>query len=456
MIQIYKDRYGNEHAFDTENEICGIPKCKNQVAAITKKNMKYSKMYCEEHTKGVKINCKICNKEMIISCSDYMKVYPNIPRCKQCQLNELNKSPKMRKQARDLGKKLFIENKGMFSKESKELAIKNSHTKEVCKIREENKRNNGFYDKNGGYEKGLNKRKENGSLEKWQKSGQTKEAHAKQNITKWKNMSEENKEKEIKRLNEIGFTPNFITKNHIRFYKSIEVHEFSEKILSGKLDINDYPNINIRFGKVCYGTEDILTSEKLLKIYQFEEKDNVLYYYDKTSKTYIPWEKYKLKFSRMRTTSEINNFIKKLKALEIFQPKHMGPVGSYDLNDIIQLLPTFRTQDSQDWTGAKNAFEQSLVDADIHWFTYIKFYIDNKKKTIRPLVVGKSGSLLVNSSGSDLSFSTDINDGPARKFLNDENLQWDKTQILIIKAKSEQQALFYEWKIAYVYELFES
>ena len=122
-------------------------------------------------------------------------------------------------------------------------------------------------------------------------------------------MSEENKEKEIKRLNEIWFTPNFITKNHIRFYKSIEVHEFSEKILSGKLDINDYPNINIRFGKLCYGTEDILTSEKLLKIYQFEEKDNVLYYYDKTSKTYIPWEYYKAKFSRMRTTSEINHFI---------------------------------------------------------------------------------------------------------------------------------------------------
>ena len=254
---------------------------------------------------------------------------------------------------------------------------------------------------------------------------------------------------------------NFIVKNNVRYYKEKILDQLCNDLLNEKENISNYPGFSIRFGKVCYHGIDVLTDEKiLLNNSNFTERNDILYYYDKSINQYVPWEDYKLKFSRMRTTSEINNFIKKLKALEIFQPKHMGPMDSYDLNDIIQLLPTFRTQDSQDWTGAKNAFEQSLVDADIHWFTYIKFYIDNKKKTedavIRPLVVGKSGSLLVNNSGSDLSFSTDINDGPARKFLNDENLQWDKTQILIIKAKSERQALFYEWKIADVYELFES
>lgn len=250
---------------------------------------------------------------------------------------------------------------------------------------------------------------------------------------------------------------NFTEVDNVRYYKGIEVNDFAKKILSGELDINKYPKINIRFSRVCYGTEDIITSEKLIKNNSnFEEKDEVLYFYDKSVQDYIPWEKYKLKFSRMHTTSEINHFIEKLKSLDIFQSKYMGKIGSYDLNDIVKLYPTFRSQESETWeNGSKSAFEQSLVDADIHWFTYIKFYID-RNDNIHPLVVGKSGSLNVNNNGSDVSFSTDINDGPARKFLNDENLQWDKTQILIIKAKSERQALFYEWKIADVYELFES
>lgn len=59
--------------------------------------MKFLKMYCEDHTKEVKANCKICNKLMIISCSNFMKIYPNILRCKRCQLNELNKTEQMRK-----------------------------------------------------------------------------------------------------------------------------------------------------------------------------------------------------------------------------------------------------------------------------------------------------------------------------------------------------------------------
>lgn len=188
----------------------------------------------------------------------------------------------------------------------------------------------------------------------------------------------------------------------------------------------------------------------------FITKDDILYYYDKSISDYIPWEDYKLKFSRMRSTYEIDNFIKKVKNLDIFKPKQMGPADSYNINEIVQLVPTFRTQDSENWTRAKEAFEKRLLELNINWFTYIKFYIDPKTKNIRPLVIGKSGSKFVNSSGSDLSFSTDINDGPARQFLYDIGSSWDKTQVLIIKAKSEQQALFYEWKISDVYRLFES
>ena len=187
----------------------------------------------------------------------------------------------------------------------------------------------------------------------------------------------------------------------------------------------------------------------------FKTENDILYYYDKSNKQYIPWEDYKAKFNRKRLTKDVESFINSLKSLDIFQPKNMGPVGSYDIDEIIKLYPTFRTQESDNWANARNAFEQSLIEANIDWFVYIKFFID-QLGCIKPLVVGKTGSLNVNSNGSDISFSTDVNDGPARRFLIETGTVWDKTQVLIIKAKSEQQALFYEWKISDVYGLFES
>lgn len=396
MILSYRDRYGNEHTFDNENEVCGIPGCDYKVAAITSKNQRKSKMYCENHINGVEAECVKCHKKMIMSCSDFMKIYPNTPRCKQCQLNELNRTPAMRKQACDLGRKLFKESRGMFSKESREKAMIASHTEEVLKRREETKRLNGYYDEGGGYQKVLEKRIKNGSLERWKKAGQTSEAHAKTNITRWKNMSDEEREKEIQRLRSIGFTPSF------------------------------------------------------------KEENDILYYYNKATKQYVPWDDYKAKFNRKRLTKDIESFINSLKSLDIFQPKNMGPVGTYDLDEIIKLYPTFRTQESDNWEGARNAFEQNLVENNIGWFVYVKFFIDPSGR-IKPLVVGKSGSLNVNTNGSDVIFSTDISHGPARRFLIEtKGARWDKTQILIIKAKSEKQALFYENKIANVYVLFES
>ena len=100
---------------------------------------------------------------------------------------------------------------------------------------------------------------------------------------------------------------------------------------------------------------------------------------------------------------------------------------------------TFRIQKSIDWIDASLAFEKNLLEKEIKWFSYIKFYINNNNK-ILPLVSGKTGSLLVNSSGSDVNFSEDISHGPARKLLKENNLEWDKTQILIISANSENGA----------------
>jgi hypothetical protein len=119
------------------------------------------------------------------------------------------------------------------------------------------------------------------------------------------------------------------------------------------------------------------------------------------------------------------------------------------------MIPTFRQQNSIDWSKANVAFEQSLIEAGIGWFAYVKFYIDPKKRSL-PLVVGKSGSKAVNNSGSDLSFSTDPDDGPGRKFLSESNLEWNKTQVLIIPCDTERQAYDVEQKIQISYNLFGS
>lgn len=119
------------------------------------------------------------------------------------------------------------------------------------------------------------------------------------------------------------------------------------------------------------------------------------------------------------------------------------------------VVPTFRSQNYDDWTGARVAFEQNLVDIGVSWFVYIKFYVDRNGE-MKPLVVGKSGSMAVNSSGTDVNFSVDVEDGAARRFLSEENLEWCKTQIAILRCESEQDALDEEKRIQNEYGLFGS
>ena len=133
------------------------------------------------------------------------------------------------------------------------------------------------------------------------------------------------------------------------------------------------------------------------------------------------WSCYKENF----TNNELYNNFNILKDIQNFYPY------SY-----IQF--TCRTQESQDWKSAKTAFEQNLIDKNVGYFAYIKFYIN--KSNIFPLVRGKSGSLLVNQKGSDVNFSEKEEDGPARRFLKENDYQWDKTKILIIPASSESEA----------------
>ena len=119
-----------------------------------------------------------------------------------------------------------------------------------------------------------------------------------------------------------------------------------------------------------------------------------------------------------------------------------------------KLYPTFRTS-KDSWKGDKPAFEQNLVDNRVNWFVYIKFYVNNKG-AIKPIVVGKSGSLNVNYSGSDLNFSVNNNDGPARQFINLNNFSWNYDIIFVRKVRNEKEAYRIENKIMNKFDLFGS
>lgn len=230
---------------------------------------------------------------------------------------------------------------------------------------------------------------------------------------------------------------NFINKNGIKYYKNEKVEDIIDKLNSGEYNVEDFPGWNKRFGEWHYKTENILTGDmNILNRYSFIEKDEI-YYFDRYTNDYIPWNEYKEKFKIKIEAS--NNFIDDIKSI-------------YP-NAFIQT--TFRTQESCNWVGARQAFEFNLIEKNINWFSYIKFYIDDCGN-IKPLVIGKTGSLNVNINGTDVSFSEYVNDGPARKFLNDENLQWCKTQILIIPCEDKNKAYNVEKFIFNKFNLFQS
>lgn len=205
-----------------------------------------------------------------------------------------------------------------------------------------------------------------------------------------------------------------------------------------KKDTREYKgNKNRTIFGVCIPCQLKINSSSGFGNQYFIEKNFLTYYYDKSVHNYVLWEDFKAKFrKRLETNSD---FIEKISK---FYPN-------------FKIIPTFRSQDSNSWNGSKSAFEQSLIDQNITWFTYIKFYISHQNE-IKPLVVGKSGSLLVNARGSDVNFSENEDDGPARRFLIEENLNWDKTKILIIPCESEQEALDVEKKLQKEFNLFGS
>jgi hypothetical protein len=86
------------------------------------------------------------------------------------------------------------------------------------------------------------------------------------------------------------------------------------------------------------------------------------------------------------------------------------------------------------------------------WMVYIKLY-ETRSGTIKPLVVGKSGSTRVNASGCDLSFSTAVEDGNARRFLHEHGYSWCHDYILAKKFQKESDAYAFETKIMNLFHM---
>ena len=124
-----------------------------------------------------------------------------------------------------------------------------------------------------------------------------------------------------------------------------------------------------------------------------------------------------------------------------------------------QWVPTMRMSHDS-WGDDKVKFNGLLEAKGYQWVVYVKLYVSgyarSGKAIVRPLVVGKSGSYLVNASGCDLSFSMAPEDGPARRFLLKNRLEWYHEKVLIKGFRDEKAAYRYESKIANKLNLFGS
>lgn len=220
---------------------------------------------------------------------------------------------------------------------------------------------------------------------------------------------------------------------------------FNMNICNGCITSNTNKN-NFKLDQICKKCNKIFHSTFImdtgpccnenLNQNSFKIIDNELYYLDKVKNNYVPWREYKEEFLKQNLNIRNLNCI---------------PEG-------FKLYLTFRLQDSENWSGSRQAFEQNLIDNNISWFVYIKFYINNENNEIKPLVIGKFGSLLVNSTGSDLNFSENVEDGPARRFLKESNgqFQWYKEQIAILKCNTSQEAYCLEKKYLKIFNCFGS
>ena len=217
-----------------------------------------------------------------------------------------------------------------------------------------------------------------------------------------------------------------------RFYKGKKVKEIIVGIESGELNIEDYPDIDKRFGHWCYNKYSVIAGNRILVGgMSFQEYDDKLFYHN------IDWEEYKKNFK------QLDNY-------------HDEIIDKYGF----VMEPTFRTQDSMSWGESSGAFERYLLDKGYTHIVYIKYYID-RDGNIKPIVCGITGSYNVNLSGTDIDFGYyDAGRSeyatPARKFLSDEGFAWYKEHVAILNVNTRKEAEELEMYLQNEYKLFGS
>lgn len=222
--------------------------------------------------------------------------------------------------------------------------------------------------------------------------------------------------------NEELFVKSFFFKiNDTRCYQFeneyIPVIDFINMIENGEIDA---PENWIKKDKEWYykGNNILKDSISSLNGSILTKVNNIEFFYDNRINKYIPWEIFK-------------------------QNKIIDDINSDILTDIQKNYNAFYIQTFISKERSINcghaAFDKLLLENEIDYFVYIKMYKD-ENNNILPLVCGESGSFNVNSSGCDLSFSKDINHGPSRKFLFENNFDYFYDQVLLIKTNSKNES----------------
>jgi hypothetical protein len=165
------------------------------------------------------------------------------------------------------------------------------------------------------------------------------------------------------------------------------------------------------------------------------------------------------KFEYVEGVSMVNEIDKNLR--KISKEDIVSELENSDYKGRSEIYDTCLGQDANRWRRRhKSKFQQSLVDHNLKFFAYIKFYEHGEKKYA--LVAGKSGSYIVNSSGCDLGFYLYQQKGLAKKWLYDNEKRWCQTEILVIstnaeeKEESNKEAAEIEQYLVRTFGLFES
>ena len=244
---------------------------------------------------------------------------------------------------------------------------------------------------------------------------------------------------------DIGFKPNFITKNSVRFYKDKELNQLVQDLINKVENINNYPGFEIRCNRVYFNDRDILTDESIYLINNFNIVDNVKYVLDKSIGQYVHWENFK------------NNIVKKFNSIKDNKNIMNTETMKFINNENFSLEAIFNI-DKDFWS--KSQTDEYLSEKGYKWIVYIKFF-----KNL-PFIVGKTGTTNVIPSGIDFDFIVgDKNDktrnGQGRQFIRENFPEYiggctDHEFILVKNFEDEAEALEFEDYIQKKYNLFGS